>query len=63
MSDTDTVRHTAEDGSVYAVEVVPPERDDYGAQYGVELVRASTSLRTGTRTAAAPGRVCVVGVG
>jgi len=42
MSDTDYVRHTAEDGSVYAVEVVPPERDDYGAQYGVELVRAST---------------------
>ena len=42
MSDTDTVRHTAEDGSIYAVEVVPPERDDYGAQYGVELVRAST---------------------
>ncbi len=42
MSETDTVRHTAEDDSVYAVEVVPPERDDYGAQYGVELVRAST---------------------
>jgi len=42
MSETDTVRHTAEDGSIYAVEVVPPERDDYGAQYGVELVRAST---------------------
>ncbi|MEO8613259.1 MAG: hypothetical protein ABI690_35540 [Chloroflexota bacterium] len=42
MSETDTVRHTAEDGSVYAVEVVPPERDGYGAQYGVELVRAST---------------------
>ena len=42
MSDTDTVRHTAEDGSIYAVEVVPPERDDYGAQYGVDLVRAST---------------------
>lgn len=42
MSDTDTVRHTAEDGSVYAVEIVPPERDDYGAQYGVDLVRAST---------------------
>jgi len=42
MSDTDTVRHTAEDGSVYAVEVVPPERESYGAQYGVELVRAST---------------------
>jgi len=41
MSDTDYVRHTAEDGSVYAVEVVPPERDGYGAQYGVELVRAS----------------------
>jgi hypothetical protein len=42
MSDLDVVRHTAEDGSVYAVEVVPPERDDYGAQYGVDLVRAST---------------------
>lgn len=42
MSDLDMVRHAAEDGSVYAVEVVPPERDDYGAQYGVELVRAST---------------------
>jgi hypothetical protein len=42
MSDTDIVRHTAADGSIYAVEVVPPERDDYGAQYGVELVRAST---------------------
>jgi len=42
MSETEVVRHTAEDGSVYAVEVVPPERDDYGAQYGVDLVRAST---------------------
>ncbi len=42
MSDTDMVRHTAEDGSVYAVEVVLPERDGYGAQYGVDLVRAST---------------------
>lgn len=42
MSNTDYVRHTAEDGSVYAVEVVPPKRDDYGAQYGVDLVRAST---------------------
>jgi hypothetical protein len=42
MSDTEVVGHTAADGSVYAVEVVPPERDDYGAQYGVELVRAST---------------------
>jgi len=42
MSDTDTVRHTAPDGSIYAVEVVPPERDDYRAQYGVDLVRAST---------------------
>jgi hypothetical protein len=42
MSDLDVVRHTAEDGSVYAVEVVPPERDGYGAQYGVDLVRAST---------------------
>lgn len=42
MSETDTVRHTADDGSVYAVEVVPPERESYGAQYGVELVRAST---------------------
>jgi hypothetical protein len=42
MSDSDTVRHTAADGSVYAVEVVPPERDGYGEQYGVDLVRAST---------------------
>jgi hypothetical protein len=42
MSESDYVRHIAEDGSVYAVEVVPPERDGYGAQYGVELVRAST---------------------
>ncbi len=42
MSELDMVRHAAEDGSVYAVEVVPPERDDYGAQYGVDLVRAST---------------------
>jgi|GEM_PF-521131 len=42
MSDSDTVRHTADDGSIYAVEVVPPEHDDYGAQYSVELVRAST---------------------
>lgn len=42
MSESEVVRHTAEDGSVYAVEVVPPERDGYGAQYGVDLVRAST---------------------
>jgi hypothetical protein len=42
MSENDVVRHTADDGSVYAVEVVPPERDGYGAQYGVDLVRAST---------------------
>ncbi len=42
MSESEVVRHTAEDGSVYAVEVVPPEREEYGAQYGVELVRAST---------------------
>lgn len=42
MSDLDMVRHTAADGSLYAVEVVPPERESYGAQYGVELVRAST---------------------
>ncbi|MBE2184460.1 MAG: hypothetical protein IAE89_13610 [Anaerolineae bacterium] len=42
MSDTDYVRHTAEDGSIYDVEVVPPERDGYGAQYGVDLVRSST---------------------
>jgi len=42
MSESDIVRHTAEDGSIYAVEVVPPERDGYEAQYGVELVRAST---------------------
>ncbi|MGQ9910457.1 MAG: hypothetical protein ACUVS2_16650 [Candidatus Flexifilum sp.] len=42
MSESEVVRHTAEDGSVYAVEVVPPERDGYEAQYGVDLVRAST---------------------
>jgi hypothetical protein len=42
MSESDVVRHTAADGSIYAVEVVPPERDIYGAQYGVDLVRAST---------------------
>ncbi|MEZ4672240.1 MAG: hypothetical protein R3E39_30405 [Anaerolineae bacterium] len=42
MSESEVVRHTAVDGSIYAVEVVPPERDGYGAQYGVELVRAST---------------------
>ncbi len=42
MSESEIVRHTAEDGSIYAVEVVPPERDDFRAQYGVELVRAST---------------------
>jgi hypothetical protein len=35
MSDLDVVCHAAEDGSVYAVKVVPPERDDYEAQYGV----------------------------
>lgn len=42
MSESEVVRHTAEDGSIYAVEVVPPEHDDYGAKYGVDLVRAST---------------------
>jgi hypothetical protein len=42
MSESEVVRHTAEDGSIYAVEVVPPERESYGAQYGVDLVRAST---------------------
>src|SRR5690606_7479063 len=42
MSESEVVRHTAEDGSVYAVEVVPPEPDKYGARYGVDLVRAST---------------------
>jgi hypothetical protein len=42
MSESEIVRHTAEDGSMYAVEVVPPEREEYGAGYGVELVRAST---------------------
>jgi hypothetical protein len=42
MSESEVVRHTADDGSVYAVEVVPPERESYGAQYGVDLVRAST---------------------
>ncbi len=42
MSDSEIVRHTAEDGSIYAIEVVPPEREEYGAGYGVDLVRAST---------------------
>lgn len=42
MSEQDYVRHAAEDGSVYALEVVPPEREVYGARYGVEVVRAST---------------------
>ena len=35
------VRHIGEDGSIYAVEIVPPERDNYGAKYHVDLVRAS----------------------
>jgi hypothetical protein len=35
------VRHIDEDGAIYAAEIVPPERDTYGAKYHVDLVRAS----------------------
>ena len=40
MSDKPT-RVIDEDGSIYAAEIVPPEGDTYGAQYHVDLVRAS----------------------
>lgn len=42
MSEIDVVRHSADDGSIYAVEVVAPEGEAYDARYRVELVRAST---------------------
>ncbi|KXK54698.1 MAG: hypothetical protein UZ13_00060 [Chloroflexi bacterium OLB13] len=42
MNDTRFVRHTDDDGSIYAVEVVSPEHNAYDAKYGVDLVRAST---------------------
>ncbi|GAB4523795.1 MAG: hypothetical protein OHK0046_37850 [Anaerolineae bacterium] len=35
------VRHIDEDGAIYAAEIVPPERDTYGAKYHVDLVRAT----------------------
>ena len=35
------VRHIDEDGSIYVIEIVPPEGDEYGAKYHVDLVRAS----------------------
>ena len=35
------VRHIDEDGSIVAAEIVPPEKDSYGAKYHVDLVRAS----------------------
>lgn len=35
------IRHIDEDGSIYVAEIVPPERDTYGAKYHVDLVRAS----------------------
>lgn len=38
---TEPIRHIDEDGSIYAAEIVPPEKDSYGAKYHVDLVRAS----------------------
>lgn len=35
------IRHIDEDGSIYAAEIVPPEGNEYGAKYHVDLVRAS----------------------
>lgn len=35
------VRHIDEDASIYAAEIVPPEGNEYGAKYHVDLVRAS----------------------
>lgn len=40
MSDK-PIRHIDEDGTIYAAEIVPPEGDDYGAKYHVDLVRTS----------------------
>ena len=40
MSDK-PIRHIDEEGSIYAAEIVPPEGDDYGAKYHVDLVRTS----------------------
>ena len=35
------IRHIDEDGSIYAAEIVPPEGNEYGAKYHVDLVRTS----------------------
>ena len=35
------VRHIDDDASIYAAEIVPPEGNEYGAKYHVDLVRAS----------------------
>ncbi len=35
------IRHIDEDGSIYAAEIVPPEGDEYGAKYHVDMVRTS----------------------
>lgn len=35
------VRHIDDDASIYAAEIVPPEGNQYGAKYHVDLVRAS----------------------
>ncbi|MEQ8676549.1 MAG: hypothetical protein RIC84_25260 [Aggregatilineales bacterium] len=40
MSDK-PIRHIDEEGSIYAAEIVPPEGDEYGAKYHVDLVRTS----------------------
>ena len=37
------IRHIDEDGSIYAAEIVPPEGNEYGAKYHVDLVRTSVS--------------------
>ena len=35
------IRHIDDDASIYAAEIVPPEGDEYGAKYHVDLVRSS----------------------
>lgn len=35
------IQHIDDDGSIYAAEIVPPEVNEYGAKYHVDLVRAS----------------------
>ena len=35
------IQHIDEDGSIYAAEIVPPEGNEYGAKYHVDLVRTS----------------------